>query len=123
MWVLSSYDIQLTKPGIPVATARSHLQPSETMGVLSETEFQPTRPLARGRKNSAAGLLLGKERGDAADCLLSVKDVARALAVSTATVYGLCDSGKLPHVRVLNVIRVRPPDLRGFIAAGIRTGR
>jgi hypothetical protein len=37
----------------------------------------------------------------------SVAEVARRLAVSTAIVYGLCGSGKLAHVRLLNVIRVR----------------
>jgi excisionase family DNA binding protein len=51
--------------------------------------------------------------------LLSVADVARRLAVSTATVYGLCGSGKLAHVRLLNVIRVRPEDLRAFLTTSL----
>jgi excisionase family DNA binding protein len=53
--------------------------------------------------------------GDRDEPLLSVADVARRLSVSTATVYGLCGSGKLPHVRIMNAVRVRPADLRGFI--------
>jgi excisionase family DNA binding protein len=51
--------------------------------------------------------------------LLTVQDVARMLAVSTATVYGLCNSGELRHVRVLNLIRVRPEDLREFVATTV----
>jgi excisionase family DNA binding protein len=38
--------------------------------------------------------------------LLSVRDVASRLGVSTATVYKLCASGELAHVRVSNAIRI-----------------
>jgi excisionase family DNA binding protein len=38
--------------------------------------------------------------------LLTVRDVAARLRVSTATVYKLCRRGVLRHVRVVNVIRV-----------------
>ncbi|MEP6653429.1 MAG: helix-turn-helix domain-containing protein [Myxococcales bacterium] len=68
-------------------------------------------------------MLLENGSAEQAEWLLSVKDVARALAVSTATVYGLCESGKLPHVRVLNTIRVSRPDLRRFVAEGTRVGQ
>jgi excisionase family DNA binding protein len=54
--------------------------------------------------------------------LLSVADVARRLAVSTATVYELCGSGKLPHLRLLNTIRVRPADLSDFVNASVKPG-
>ena len=47
--------------------------------------------------------------------LLRVRDVARLLAVSTATVYGLANRGELPHVRVMNAIRVAPADLAAFM--------
>jgi excisionase family DNA binding protein len=47
--------------------------------------------------------------------LLGVAEVARRLAVSTATVYALCRSGQLRHARVLNTIRVRPEDLASFV--------
>src|SRR6267378_199160 len=40
--------------------------------------------------------------------LLSVRDVAERLAVSTKTVYALYASGTLRHFRVLNAIRVAP---------------
>jgi excisionase family DNA binding protein len=52
--------------------------------------------------------------------LLSVKEVARHLGVCTATVYRLCDEGRLSHVRVLNAIRIAPADLAVFVASNRR---
>jgi excisionase family DNA binding protein len=49
--------------------------------------------------------------------LLSVRQVAGKLGVCTATVYALCARGALPHVRVLNAIRVAPGDLEEFVDA------
>ncbi len=56
-------------------------------------------------KNFAAVVLLGNEADEKR--LLSVRAVATMLGLCTATVYGLCADGTLPHVRVLNVIRFR----------------
>ena len=53
--------------------------------------------------------------------LLRVADVARILAVSTATVYALADRGALAHVRVMNAIRVSPADLATFMNSQRRT--
>jgi hypothetical protein len=58
---------------------------------------------------------------DVPPALLCVRDVARILAVSTATVYVLADRGDLAHVRVLNAIRVAPGDLAQFIASHRRS--
>ncbi len=55
--------------------------------------------------------------GDAPDRLLSVKQVAKRLSVTTASVYGLCAAGRLPHVRILNVIRIAASDLAAFITS------
>jgi excisionase family DNA binding protein len=52
------------------------------------------------------------------DRLLRVADVAERLGVCAATVYRLCESGALAHVRVVNSIRVRPEDLRAFLDRG-----
>ncbi|HEY8208907.1 MAG TPA: helix-turn-helix domain-containing protein [Myxococcaceae bacterium] len=41
--------------------------------------------------------------------------VAERLAVSTATVYALCERGEIRHVRVSNAIRIHPDDLEAFI--------
>ncbi len=43
-------------------------------------------------------------------------EVAGRLGVCTATVYKLCATGALPHVRVLNSVRVTPECLDRFIA-------
>jgi len=50
--------------------------------------------------------------------LVRVADVAEQLGVCEATVYRLCESGDLPHIRIVNSIRVRPADLVDFISAG-----
>jgi excisionase family DNA binding protein len=52
------------------------------------------------------------------ESLLSVRDVADRLRVSTATVYALCDRGELPHLRVSNAIRMRVEDLEAFTRRG-----
>ncbi len=54
------------------------------------------------------------------DHLLSVREVAARLGVSTATIYALCDRGQVPHVRVSNAIRIAPADLVDFIVRGRR---
>ncbi len=48
--------------------------------------------------------------------LLSVREVARRLGVSTASVYKLCELGELAHVRVSNAVRVAPADLEVFLS-------
>ena len=40
---------------------------------------------------------------------------AEHLGVCAASVYGLCERGELPHVRVLHAIRVAPADLAALI--------
>jgi len=54
--------------------------------------------------------------------LLKVREVVARLAVSTATVYALCERGGLRHVRVSNAIRVEPPG-RGVHPTLIENGR
>lgn len=49
--------------------------------------------------------------------LLTVRQVAQQLAVSTATVYALVERQELAHVRVSNAIRVEEGVLQAFIAA------
>ena len=52
--------------------------------------------------------------------LLTVRETAGRLRVSTATVYALCDRGELPYLRVSNAIRIQQEDLEAFIAHGGR---
>jgi excisionase family DNA binding protein len=49
------------------------------------------------------------------DRLLRVAEVAEHLGVCNATVYRLCERGELPHVWVVNSIRIRPSDLQAFL--------
>jgi excisionase family DNA binding protein len=48
--------------------------------------------------------------------LLTVREVAERLSVSTATIYALCERGELPHVRISNAIRIEPAGLEAFIS-------
>jgi excisionase family DNA binding protein len=88
-------------------------------------------PVAPLRQIFAAPLLQRKRalgvvdggRGGGAGALLTVRDVAAQLGVCTATVYQLVGEGQLPHVRVLNAIRVAPRDLAAFIDGQRRAGR
>lgn len=51
--------------------------------------------------------------------LLTVKEVAARLRISTATVYGLCERGRLPYVRIsTHAIRVAEQDLVEFVQGG-----
>ena len=77
-------------------------------------------PLLQG---SRALDVLDGGRGSGAGALLTVRDVAAQLGVCTATVYQLVGEGQLPHVRVLNAIRVAPRDLAAFVEARRRAGR
>ena len=47
--------------------------------------------------------------------LLTVREVAARLSVSTATVYKLCATNRLGYVRVLGAIRIEPHDLATLI--------
>ncbi len=58
-----------------------------------------------------------------ADHLLTVRQVADRLGLSTATVYKLCDRGELAHVRISNAIRIAPADLAAFVERQRQTGR
>ena len=49
--------------------------------------------------------------------LLTVKEVAVLLKVSTTAVYTWCEKDKLKHLRLFdNAIRIDPADLRAFVA-------
>ena len=49
------------------------------------------------------------------DRLLTIREVAHCLNVSTATVYALCGRGELGHVRISNAIRIVPAELQSFL--------
>jgi excisionase family DNA binding protein len=47
--------------------------------------------------------------------LLSVRQVAELLGVSTAMVYRLCERGELAHIRICNAVRVSPLDVAVYL--------
>jgi excisionase family DNA binding protein len=49
--------------------------------------------------------------------LLTVREVAAFLRVSTRTIYVMCAQGRLAHVRVMNSIRVDPTALVALLGA------
>jgi excisionase family DNA binding protein len=55
--------------------------------------------------------------------LLTVREVAEKLRICTATVYRLCESGELGHVRISNAVRVPESALRAFMESSRRVVR
>jgi excisionase family DNA binding protein len=82
-----------------VFTVSNGSQPAAT------TEVRPTR-LGTIWAQSGTGLVVPHER------LLTVREAAARLGVSTSTVYSLCARGKLAHIRACNAIRIAPGDLQ-----------
>jgi len=52
--------------------------------------------------------------------LLTVREVAALLRVSTRTVYAMCAHGRLAHVRVMNAIRIDPAAIDAFVSSMMR---
>ena len=97
----------------PVAAQRSPALPnsSESLEPAPRDAVQRSQGSTTIRKNFATNLLPPIER------LLTVRQVAAQFGVCTVTVYKWAVDGVLPHVRIVNVVRVRPEDLTTFIAA------
>jgi excisionase family DNA binding protein len=83
----------------------------------TDPEFQSSD--RRQNATFAADLLRRYYRAESR--MLGVREVAERLRVCTATVYKLCASGALEHVRVVNSIRVREDALAAFVAASSRS--
>jgi len=79
--------------------------------------LSPLCPRARPGPPAGCGALEG-----GAGRLLTVREAAERLAVSTFTVYRLCDRGELPHVRVSNAIPSAATDLETFLARKVHGG-
>jgi excisionase family DNA binding protein len=111
----------LGRSGASVGGGSKGLQAVENIGNRSESNSHSAPPEAPFSSDFVSGLCLEKRLNadgvgrDASDRLLSVKQVAEHLGMTTATVYGLCATGRLAHVRILNTIRIAPGDLAAFI--------
>ena len=103
--------------------ARNPSQRVANRGVVEGSDSRRSPGLAGSSNRFAAHLLHGDRETEpqsrglvaAAAPLLSTREVADRLSVSRATVYKLVEQGDLPHVRVLNSIRVRPADLAAYL--------
>src|SRR5262249_55631357 len=82
--------------------------------VIHSSPSKASQTLAAETKNFAA-LVLHHPRLSG-NALLTVREVAAVLHVCRDTVYRpLCANGQLPHVRILNAIRIAPADLDDFL--------
>jgi len=52
---------------------------------------------------------------------MTVTEAAERLRVGTWAIYHFCETGELPHIRIVASIRIRPADLAAFVAARRRT--
>jgi len=95
-----------------VATARAGSVAPPTASGLGSGPGTAPRVATTPTVADLAVLYGGRER------LLRVAEVAEQLGVCNATVYRLCESGELRHLRVVNSIRVRPKDLAEYVAGG-----
>jgi hypothetical protein len=91
--------------------SRSAFQRSQAVAP-NRSRFVPSHVPSAARSLTLAALrdLRGRRR------LLTVAEVASALALSPASVYTLCATGRLKHVRVLNRIRIPPASILGLLA-------
>jgi len=91
---------------------------SSNRGDYDGPDVPTNQPVSR---NFAANLLPPSRRSadelnGGIEQLLTVRQVAEHFGVCTATVYKWAAAGKLPHVRLVNVIRVRPQDLTRLLS-------
>jgi excisionase family DNA binding protein len=93
------------------------LQVGGKNGGRAEGGVQGSQGLAGNRPRFSTRLLPGGGDAEVPTELLSVREAAKHLGMCTATVYRLCRDSALPHVRILNAIRIVPADLREFVAA------
>jgi len=95
--------------------AGAGVQPSHSVSTLRKPFGPPVVHDAPGPRAPLRALEGGAGR------LLTVREAAERLAVSAFTVYGLCDRGELPHIRISNAIRIAPAALAEYLA-GQRSG-
>ena len=96
------------------------------VGFTTASSVQRVHPIVENGRRFAASLLQGsvQQKGqrpkvlDGGGALLTVREVAARLRVSTATIYRLCDSGQLEHVRISNAIRVSEATLVAYLKRG-----
>ncbi len=93
------------------------MQPSINTAFESEPPSSQMQRDAGEQRFLAVSLLYTEVRGPEHESrrLLSVREAARCLGISTTAVYSLCRAGQLPYTRVLNAIRIVDVDLEDLI--------
>lgn len=94
----------------PSAGVSKRLQSVGNTRIGAKNRIQPSQALVKNSSRFVTQVLQGLS-----DPLLTVREVAERLRVSTATVYTMCQRGELEHTRVGNSIRVTERALEGFI--------
>ena len=124
--------------GLGPATLGLGTRDEPSHGVADDSKPLQFQPLAEGGSSRASpgiapnrqpfGALVVQAEGGGSGApralgpCLTAREVANRLRVSTVTVYRLCETGRLPHVRVLNAIRVDERDLRTYLRNQRRHG-
>jgi excisionase family DNA binding protein len=95
--------------------------PLTSLGLGDGPSVRDSRPFTRLPEAFGPTLVQGARQGrfkvvrPETAGLLTVREVAARLSVSTATVYGLCGRGELAYLRVSGAIRVRREDLEALL--------
>jgi predicted DNA-binding transcriptional regulator AlpA len=101
------------------------VQACANTGSVSDEKSKNVQAHASLSKDFAGSLLDGMaadgEDGRSDRSLLSVRQVVQLRGVCPATVYRLCDGRELPHLRVLNAIRIDPRAVKEFMATARMT--
>ncbi len=107
----------------PVARDRETVSAADGKSVQTRTIDEAAEPISMlvpagfGTPFNAPAMQ-GTSRPAKETKLLTVREVAARLRVSTATVYALCATGRLPHARIsTHAIRIFEEDLDGFTTA------
>jgi integrase len=103
-------------PGVsgPIPSRRQ----ADPLGDSSGPVYTHPHALARARTNSRGNSGGGLRLATEGERLLTIKEVAKRLGVSPATVRRLCDSGALKCVRIINSIRIRETALQEYLKSG-----
>jgi excisionase family DNA binding protein len=117
-WIRTSDHLHPKQPKVVPSGSQTLPIIPYSLGHDSVRRVQGSHDLSRFSRNFATNLLPPIEQ------LLTVSQVAKIFGVCTATVYSWAASGALPHIRIVNVIRVRSDDLAWFVTERHRsTGR
>ncbi len=108
--------LSLGSNGLDPTTITTVPQGAESSGPETPSAPQPSQRVTSNPNRCSTRLLPGPPRGSPISFhLLTVREAASVLGVSTATIYKLCASGQVRHFRLANAIRIVPSDLEALL--------